>query len=89
MFILKYGKYIDTFLLKKCELLLHCISYLHFCSKNISLFENTIATKVTCLSLTACYKANNALNNWVQMYYSKILLCLALRVKISADDILV
>ena len=43
---LKYGKYIDIFCWKKCEQLLHCKSYSHFCSKNINVFENALATIV-------------------------------------------
>ena len=37
--VLKYSKYINSFLLKK-------VSYLHFCRKNINVFENTLATTV-------------------------------------------
>ena len=43
IFISKYGKYSDIFYWKNVNT---CKSYSHFCSKNINVFENILATTV-------------------------------------------
>ena len=44
-FILKYGKFIDSFA-EKIGVVLQCKNLLDFCSKIINVFENTLATTV-------------------------------------------
>ena len=46
MSVLKYGKYIDIFLLKKMWVAFALQKLLTFCSKTINVFENTLVTTV-------------------------------------------